>query len=296
MLLGWWEETVVFSDHHSLYHDSIVLWARYIDDIAIIWSGTPELFEQFVGALNLNNIGLRFTHEININSLNFLDVMLERNEEGGINTKVLRKPMTGNNLLRWESHHPLPLKKGIPKGKYYRIRHNCSSESAFKCKASQLRSRFKERGYPDKILRQAYQSAQQKERTSLLQPRDTVEDNITPPWIIATFDAAVTDRHIIDQYWPIFKSDPLVGQLVEDRAVVTYRRRSRNLRFCRFIATSQPPIKQHGLIITSKVPSDAVVVRPVTMLKSLKPSEGTQTTMSSKIRIMPIARLRESFI
>lgn len=81
--------------------------------------------------LNINNIGLRFTDELNEYIIPFLDVLISKMEDGSLGTKIYRKDTATNSLLRRESCHPKPLLKGIPKGQYLRVRRNCSNEKSF---------------------------------------------------------------------------------------------------------------------------------------------------------------------
>lgn len=62
--LGWWEAMVVFGDDAPELTNRIGLWARYIDNVFIVWQGSRNDFLQFVDSLNHNQLGLRFTSEI----------------------------------------------------------------------------------------------------------------------------------------------------------------------------------------------------------------------------------------
>lgn len=84
-------------------------WVRFIDDIFILWGGPEGSFQEFVSSLNVNDVGLKFTYEINDHSISFLDIRIEKDRQGYLQTKVFRKPTSTNNLLRWESHHPVAL-------------------------------------------------------------------------------------------------------------------------------------------------------------------------------------------
>ncbi|XP_056388374.1 oocyte zinc finger protein XlCOF8.4-like [Hyla sarda] len=54
LYLGWWEESVVFSEALQHHTELVGLWARYIDDVFILWNGTPDQFASFVAALKVN--------------------------------------------------------------------------------------------------------------------------------------------------------------------------------------------------------------------------------------------------
>lgn len=152
LYLGWWEASIVFGDNSPQQVDHVGLWARYTDDIFVICQGTKEEFITFITQLNVNNLGLHFTYEIEKETLPFLDVLIKRTQGGELTTSVYCKPTSTNALLNWRSGYPMALIKGIPKGQYLRLRRNCSSEPMFQEQAWDLRSHFREKGYPDKIL------------------------------------------------------------------------------------------------------------------------------------------------
>ncbi|XP_069821233.1 uncharacterized protein [Dendropsophus ebraccatus] len=252
LLLGWWEDTMVFGEKFISFHPNIMYWGRFIDDIMIIWTGTRTLFKEFVHSLNENEIGLKFTCEIQETTLCFLDVNIHLEQDGTIKTSVYRKPTAGNSLLRWESHHPLPLKRGIPKGQYLRLRRNCSTVEAFKREADLLRTRFRDRGYPNKVLKKAFHFALNCNRQDLLIPKqiDTKTDNETR--IIGTFDQAAPQiREILNKFWPILRSDPLTREIISNKAVITFRR-GRNLGDSLTNSHFTPPTTQ-GTWLTRQV-------------------------------------------
>lgn len=138
LYLGWWESILVFGDDAHWLTEKVGLWARYIDDIFILWQGTKEEFNLFVTLLNDNQCGLRFTSEIHTNHIPFLDVTISRGEGGRLNTTIYRKPTSTNSLLNWTSFHPVPLKRGIPYGQYLQLKRNCSTSADFQTQAKDL--------------------------------------------------------------------------------------------------------------------------------------------------------------
>lgn len=186
MLLGWWEEAIIFTDDMEHLISFTSIWARYIDDVFLLWTGTLQDLEALLARLNDNCIGLKFTYEYNTVSLPFLDVAITKSGDGKLYTTIYRKPTSTNSLLRWESCHPEPLKRGIPKGQYLRLRRNCSTLEEYHKQAKDLQERFLDRGYPRKPLKKAYQFARAQNRETLLVPKPRKqEDRLTR--IIGTY-------------------------------------------------------------------------------------------------------------
>ncbi|XP_056404927.1 uncharacterized protein LOC130296905 [Hyla sarda] len=223
--LGWWEDNIVFGEEENQYTSKILYWGRYIDDVFILWKGTEALFKEFVSSLNHNPIGLRFTSESSSVSLPFLDVLIEKDGRGSLRTSIYRKPTATNNLLRYESHHPNPQKHGIPKGQYLRLRRNCSDREDFIRQSADLRKRFQERGYPDRVLRKAFKHALKSDRTDLLTPKKRPPNNNKQIRLIGTFDERSEQvKKILGRYWGILKTDPHLKDVLSDHPSITFRR------------------------------------------------------------------------
>lgn len=89
--------------------------------------------------LNSNPIGLKFTNEIEEVVLPFLDVLISKYKNGVLHIKIYRKKTATNSLLQWNSCHPRPVVKGIPKGQFLRVKRNCSDNITFRTQSAELR-------------------------------------------------------------------------------------------------------------------------------------------------------------
>lgn len=180
-------------------------------------------------SLNKNQVGLRFTYEISEKSLSFLDVRIEKDRRGYLQTTVFRKPTSTNSLLRWDSHHPSQLRKGIPKGQFLRVRRNCSRIRDYQNQAIDLKNRFQQRGYPSDVLDRANQFALNQDRSKLLIPKQKMEGQGTMR-VITTYDERSDEaRNILDKFWDILRSDPDLEDVITHRPQVTFRK-GRSLR------------------------------------------------------------------
>ncbi|XP_067118412.1 uncharacterized protein [Centruroides vittatus] len=74
------------------YKGKILLYARYVDDVCIIWNEKPDV-EKFSRDINNNIFGLELEIEQQSHrKIHFLDIDIKVEEEGKIATKVYRKP------------------------------------------------------------------------------------------------------------------------------------------------------------------------------------------------------------
>lgn len=72
LAMGLWEHEFIWDNNPYSRH--LVFYGRYIDDIIIIWSGSPQDTLDFIQHCNSNPHGLRFTHVSNAEKLAFLDL------------------------------------------------------------------------------------------------------------------------------------------------------------------------------------------------------------------------------
>lgn len=72
LFVGYLEEQHVYVSSH--YHEHIIIWFRYIDDVFVIWAGDYHSFDAFV--IYLNNLfpGIIFNPVISDTTISFLDV------------------------------------------------------------------------------------------------------------------------------------------------------------------------------------------------------------------------------
>ena len=89
------------------------LYLRYKDDLCLIWAGTKEQFEDFICNLNNQHPSIKFSYQISITSVDFLDTTVYiKNRK--LHTTIFTKPTDEQNYLHYHSEHPLPLKNSIP--------------------------------------------------------------------------------------------------------------------------------------------------------------------------------------
>ena len=71
-------------------HKSLV-WFRYIDDVSFIWTHGMETLSLFLKDLNNFHPNIKFFHEVNKESIHFLDLNI-RLSDGNISTDLYVKP------------------------------------------------------------------------------------------------------------------------------------------------------------------------------------------------------------
>ncbi|XP_067127313.1 uncharacterized protein [Centruroides vittatus] len=108
------------------YEGKILLYARYVDDICIIWNEKPDV-EKFSRDINNNSFGPEVEIEQQSHrKKHFFDIDIEVEEEGKIATKVYRKPSYIPEMIPWTSHDPANYKLAAFRALLRRAYTHCS--------------------------------------------------------------------------------------------------------------------------------------------------------------------------
>ena len=106
----------VFIDHleteilrGSPHNNFAYFWARYVDDILCIWTGSAQAIQLFLHELNEFDPGINFSLEFGDQSINFLDLGIELKELYNLLTpvfRIYRKDTFTGVSIHSESLHP----------------------------------------------------------------------------------------------------------------------------------------------------------------------------------------------
>ena len=86
---------------------------RFIDDIFILWNGTPEQLREFIEQINTLHPTIKFEANYSFNSINFLDTHIYKNKNGKLCTTLHVKPTDRQSYLHHKSYHPTASKRSI---------------------------------------------------------------------------------------------------------------------------------------------------------------------------------------
>lgn len=189
----------VFHEISNLFTDNenIVFYKRFLDDLLLI-----------VDLENITNIDdwltsllkhryLKFTHEHNINSINFLDVQITLTDDNKINTNLYMKPMSKHLYLHSNSDHPTHLKNSLFFSQGLRIVRICSDFHERRKALYLLYNKFVSRDYTQYTLYPNLMKLIGTSRTSVLQPKKT---------LLCTY-LAIHNPEILDTYQTTYNTD-----------------------------------------------------------------------------------------
>ena len=140
--------------------------SKIIEDIFIIWNGTTEELILFIVDLNKKHKTIKFDYKISTKQIGFLDTMVYRDQQHKIQTTIFRKPTDQQTNLHAESNHPKSLKDSIPYSQALSIKTICSTTSEFNKNFEIITKRFKEGGYPKKVVNEQVDKVKKMKRTT----------------------------------------------------------------------------------------------------------------------------------
>ena len=142
-----------FVETKIIQNSTVQFWRRYIDDIFYICSGNDA------GLLEIaNNIhpAIKFTQELPKDSkLPFLDLMLNRLENGEFAFKLYIKDIHSGHCMPYSSHVPYRQKKGLLTSEFLRARRCSSNTTNTEESLEMISSRFRSNGYPTRMIQEA---------------------------------------------------------------------------------------------------------------------------------------------
>ena len=129
------EENIIPELDH-LYH-----WKRYVDDTHAYIE--VEYLNDVIEKLNSFDENIQFTFELEKNKcLSFLDVLIERKENGELETTIYKKETNTDLYIDWYSHAPIDWKKSTLRGLIKRALLVCSTEDKLEKELNHLKTVF----------------------------------------------------------------------------------------------------------------------------------------------------------
>ncbi|XP_077155812.1 uncharacterized protein LOC143818356 [Ranitomeya variabilis] len=146
------EEQFIYNNESFLQY--AIEYHRYIDDIFMIWTGTPDTLSDFHGYLNSIFQELQFTLNFSATHIAFLDTMVLKDPQGRLSTDLHTKPTDCNSLLLYSSCHPRSTKDSLPRSQFKRVSRIVSDPETLHTRLDLMSEKFRDREYPSTLLHQ----------------------------------------------------------------------------------------------------------------------------------------------
>lgn len=224
LYMGALEAEWIWGPKGAKWTDYIVFWGRYIDDCLLLWSGSEAVLNEFCTYLNSNDMDMIFTCHSSSSSVTFLDLELYI-KENTLHSRLYRKETSCNAVLHALSAHPTHQINPIPFGEFIRARRNCSEEQEFHKCLSDMKTRFKNRGYHPKVVNRAAHRIRNVKRISTLATRNKPINTEQAIRLITDFNGTsqILSRSV-HKHWRILLSDNTLKSVRSKRPQITYRK------------------------------------------------------------------------
>ena len=116
------------------------------------WNGTRQELILLINELNKKHKPIKFYCKIFSKQIEFVDTVVDRDQQHKIQTTIFRKPTDQQTYLHAQSNHPKSLKNSIPYSQALHIKTVCSTTSEFNRNCDIITKRFKEKRYPENLV------------------------------------------------------------------------------------------------------------------------------------------------
>jgi len=172
------------------FHLKPAWWKRFVDDTNLNWTHGKAELEKFFNHLNSISSEIKFTMELEENGkIPFLDVLINRKEDGTLGHQVYRKKTHTDSYLHADSYHHPSQKFGILNTLAVRA-FRISDPDHLKDEIDHLTTLFKNIGYREWSIKRAIRRAQDR-ALSKHPPKDKKENHGK---VYLPFIKGVTDK------------------------------------------------------------------------------------------------------
>lgn len=251
LYVGLWEIETIYQNRNP----NLLLWRRFIDDVIILWEGDQASLDEYIITINNNNRNLTFTVETDQNSVNFLDLVIFKQNDI-LATKTYFKPTDRNGYVPSDSCHNPPWLKSIPRSQLARIRRNCSTLEDFYDQSSLIKKRLVDKGFEAEEVDKEVERMAGVKREDLLQPKEGKQGTRNKEegslLLVTNYNAqAGLIKKILRKHWDVLHLDPTLRSFLPQEPRIVFRR-AQNLRDQLTRSYINPPKKKKGTIDDSK--------------------------------------------
>ena len=206
-----------------------LFYARYIDDIFLIYTGENAKLTQFLIELNTKHDSIKFDYETSTKSVAFLDTLVYIDQNRHLQTTLYTKPTDTHNYLHSKSSHHSHLKYSLPYSQALRIRRISSQNNELNTNNEKLRKQFITRGFKPEVIEDQINKAVALKREDTLKFTSNKHRTNRIPFI-TTFNMTLPPiANIIQKRWNILKLNPNLTNTFADTAMLTFCR-SRDIK------------------------------------------------------------------
>lgn len=222
--------------------DPVYLYKRFLDDIFLIWTGSPNTLFSFLEKLNEIHPALKFTYTIsspfectitlphdcfchNTSSIPFLDTQVSL-KEGNLVTDLYRKETDRCQYLLPSSCHPRHITRNIPYSLAYRLVRICSEKETLFKRFEELKEFLLSRNYHTSVIDPAITRASLIPRSEALKKVEPISNNKVV-FAVDYHPALPSLTNILKSSWSLMIKDQYLRKIFAHPPMVAYRRTPR---------------------------------------------------------------------
>ena len=195
------------------YRNKIIFHKRMRDDGFIIFNGTKIEIESLFRLANKSHDLLKFTYELDVNSISFLDTEVYKGEryrqQGILDIKCFSKKTEKYQYLHRKSNHPRNCFKSFIKGEGIRILRNTSSNKEYSERLHLFVEKLHKRGYNKEKVWNILNKIAFEDRQLKLRKRIRNPNAANPNMFVTTYHPkAERLQRILKKFWYIIKRNP----------------------------------------------------------------------------------------
>ena len=229
---------VTMSDLDELIHsDSLVddhgqsrplLFARFRDDIFVVWDAGYDNLIKFYNFLNSFHNDIKFTMtEPSTEAVEFLDTFVFM-KKGILHTKPYSKECDSHSYLLPNSCHPMHTLKNIPFSIAHRIFKISSDHEIYEEAKAEYTKYLKDRGYSDNIISESFAKVERLDRNIIIRNRKSTDSDIVNVRnfpLVCDFNPALPPvGKFINKHKYLLELDPLLCEVIRPNKIfVSYR-------------------------------------------------------------------------
>lgn len=220
-----WEETAFTKCTHLP-----LIYYRYLDDIFGIWNHSTSEFLEFVTVLNTHHSSITITHNIQLESIEFLDTQAffipQDDGTKTLGTRVFFKHTDRHALLHKSSYHPKHTFAGIIKSQLIRFHRICTLPEDVERATSTLFAVLRTRGYSRRFLRSIKAEVKESFQSNNNYKSERDQKNLIPLILTYSDDLVRLGSSVRAHFQQAQQENEALGDF---RVILAYRR-NKNLK------------------------------------------------------------------
>lgn len=215
-----------------IHKSNILLCKRYRDDIILLYKGNELEIHKLFEIANKSHKHLKFTYEINRNSIAFLDTLIYKGKrfetDSILDVRTYMKKTETYQYLERTSCHPSSCFKGFVRGESYRHLRNTNDIQVLTKSLNEFKTRLINRGYKENEIDEVLRETLTLNRNILLKDKDKTKKRTLV--FITKYNPGLKHlKRILLKHWKELSENSRCKTIFTSKPMIAYKR-NRNIR------------------------------------------------------------------